>query len=94
MALRLIWSEEAIDDVEAIAIYIEKDSIYYSKAVVRAFFEKVEVLIDFPMIGRIVPEYQDKNIRELFVYSYRLIYKLDQETIAIVAVIHGKRLVN
>jgi toxin ParE1/3/4 len=44
------------------------------------------------LIGRIVPEIGDAEIRERFVYSYRLVYKIQAEVIIIVAVIHGKRL--
>ena len=39
-----------------------------------------------------VPEAGDQNLRERFVYSYRLIYRLQTDRILIVAVIHGSRL--
>ena len=92
MAVNIIWSEKSIDDLESIAIYIEKDSIYYAKSVVSTIFSKVDILLDFPLLGRVVPEYQDENIRELFVYSYRLIYKINKNNISIVTIIHGKRI--
>lgn len=47
---------------------------------------------DAANIGRIVPEIGDQAIRERFVYSYRLVYKVDATQITVVAVIHGKRL--
>ena len=93
MAIKIIWSQESLDDIESIASYIEKDSIHYANSVVKSIFSKVEILLDFPLLGRVVPEYQNKNIRELFIYSYRLIYKIDKDTIAVIAVIHGKRLI-
>lgn len=43
-------------------------------------------------MGRVVPELGDESIRERFVYSYRIIYQIEKERILIVAVIHGKRL--
>jgi len=43
-------------------------------------------------LGRKVPEFNDETIREIFVYSYRLIYKLNEEEILFAAVVHGKRL--
>ena len=92
MAFRLEWSEEALEDIESIATYIEKDSLFYAKSVVAKFFEKAEMLQDLSESGRIVPELNDANIREIFVYSYRLIYKLHQDKVTFVAVIHGKRL--
>ena len=92
MAFKLEWSQEAIEDIESIANYIEKDSIFYAKSVVSKIFEKAEVLIDFPHLGRKVPEFNDISIREIFIYSYRLIYKVESNKILFVAVIHGKRL--
>ena len=92
MALKLEWSEEALEDIESIATYIEKDSPTYAKSVVSKFFEKAEILQEFSELGRKVPEFNDAKIREIFVYSYRLIYKLSKENILIVAIVHGKRL--
>lgn len=46
-------------------------------------------LIVHPQSGRIVPKYDNSNLRELIVYSYRLIYRLRPERIDIVAVFHG-----
>ena len=92
MAFKLEWSEEALEDIESIATYIEKDSPTYAKSVVSKFFEKAEILQEFSELGRKVPEFNDSSIREIFVYSYRLIYKLNKEKILIVAIVHGKRL--
>lgn len=39
-----------------------------------------------------MPEFGDENIRELLIYSYRIIYRLQQDEVLIVAVIHGKRI--
>ena len=92
MAIKLEWSEEALEDIESIATYIEKDSPAYAKSVVSKFFEKAEILQEFTELGRKVPEINDPNIREIFVYSYRLIYKVNEDTVLFVAVVHGKRL--
>jgi toxin ParE1/3/4 len=90
MAFKLEWSNEALEDIESIATYIEKDSPVYAKSVVSKFFEKAEIIKDFTQLGRIVPELNDSTIREIFVYSYRLIYKINSNTVLFVAVIHGK----
>jgi len=84
--------QEALEDIDSIATYIEKDSSVYAKAVVSKIFEKAEILQEFPEIGRIVPELNDTTIREVFVYSYRLIYKIKKQSIIFIAVVHGKRL--
>jgi len=91
MVIKLDWSQEALEDIESIATYIEKDSPMYAQSVVSKFFEKAEILKEFTNLGRVVPELNDRSIREIFVYSYRLIYKIDSNTILFVAVVHGKR---
>lgn len=92
MAHRVVWSPEALDDLEAIAEFIGRDSQFYAQAVVSKVFSIGAGLADFPESGRVVPELDDKSIRERFVYSYRLIYRIEPERILVIAVIHGKRL--
>ncbi len=92
MARGLAWSPEAIEDIESIASYIERDSPWYARAVASRIVETAETIPDHPELGRIVPEIGDRSIRERFVYSYRIIYRLESERILLVAVIHGSRL--
>lgn len=92
MAHRLAWSPEAIEDIEAIASYIERDSLWYARAVVAKIVETAEAIPDHPELGRIVPEIDDRSIRERFVYSYRIIYRIEQERILVATVVHGSRL--
>jgi toxin ParE1/3/4 len=85
------WSGPARMDLKQIHDYIANDSRYYAKKVVQTIAERTEELMAFPQIGRMVTEIDNPNIRELFVYSYRLIYEISSEGIEILAVIHGKR---
>lgn len=94
MARHLTWSPEAIEDIESIASYIERDSAWYAKAVASKIVETAERISQHPELGRIVPEIGDPAIRERFVYNYRIIYRLDSERILIAAIIHGSRLLN
>ncbi len=87
----IAWSPEALEDVEAIADYIARDSVFYAAAIVEQIINTTRTLPDFPKIGRRVPELNNETIRERFVYSYRLIYQLRPDDILIIAVIHGKR---
>ena len=89
MDLEVKWSPEATEDLESIAEYIARDSEYYARAVITEILSVSRSLPEFPGLGRIVPEIGDEHIRERFIYSYRL----EPERILIVAVIHGKRLV-
>ena len=92
MDIEVEWSPEASEDLESIAEYIARDSEFYARAVVSKILEASRNIRDFPLIGRIVPETGDERIRERFIYSYRLVYKIDEKRILVVAVIHGKRL--
>ena len=92
MDIEVEWSPEASEDLESIAGYIARNSEYYARAVVSKILEAPRNIHDFPQIGRTVPETGDERIRELFIYSYRLVYKIEKQRILIVAVIHGKKL--
>ena len=92
MDLEVTWSPEATEDLELIAEYIARDSEFYARAVVTEILSVSRNIREFPLIGRVVPEVGDENIRERFIYSYRLVYRVEPERILIVAVIHGKRL--
>lgn len=92
MAHRIAWSRRALQDLEAIADYIAQDSPAYAGAVVRNIIGQTRMLARFPRAGRVVPELDDENIREVFAYSYRIIYRLVDDQITVTSVIHGKRI--
>ena len=92
MDFTVVWSQEATEDLASIAEYIAKDSEFYARAVVTKILDMSCNIMDFPLIGRIVPEIGDESIRERLVYSYRLVYRIKETEILIVAIIHGKRL--
>lgn len=85
------WSVPARNDLKQIHDYIAKDSKFYARRVIQDIVAKTGTLIDFPEIGRVVPEISDQNIRELIVYSYRLVYEISVAGIEILAIIHGRR---
>ena len=84
-------SVPARTDLKQIHDYIAKDSKYYAQNVIQEIVAKTETLAEFPEIDRIVPEIGDQNIRELIVFSYRLIYEISVAGIEILAIIHGRR---
>jgi plasmid stabilization system protein ParE len=94
MAYRVAWSPRAVEDLEAIAQYIAVDSAAYAAAVVKTILHTARSLSQFPHSGRVVPEVADESIREWFAYSYRVIYRIEEEGITIAAVVHGRRLLD
>src|SRR5712691_3208068 len=91
MARGLGWSPEAIEDIEAIASYIERDSPWYAKAVASKIVETAETIPDFPEIGRIVPEIGNSLIRERYT-AIASFTASRQSGFLVAAVIHGSRL--
>lgn len=94
MARKLIWTEPALDDVEAIRAFIAQGSPYQAARVVQKIFAAAEAALDFPEAGRCVPEKSAPNLRERFVFSYRVIYRIGPDDLRIEAVIHGARLLD
>lgn len=89
--MRIKWTEPAVSDLKNIKDYIAKDSKYYAHQFVDKIIESVENLNKFPERGRIVPEADDENIRELLFHNYRIIYRIDIKGILILTIIHGSR---
>lgn len=83
------WTEEAKAHVAGIYAYIKRDSPFYAIQTVDKLTRRLDQLIDHPRSGRIVPKYNDENLRELIVAPYRLIYRIKADRIDIVAVFHG-----
>jgi len=63
--MRVLWSPQALRDLDAIREYIAKDSAHYAGLTVARIFSAVERLIQFPHSGRIVPERDEHEIREV-----------------------------
>jgi addiction module RelE/StbE family toxin len=93
MDYKLIWSPQAIEDTEAIAEYIARDSTTYAESTVERILEAPEKLTQFPKLGRVVPEKNDEAIREIFVFQYRIIYEILASEIHVLTVVHGKRII-
>ncbi|CAN5119523.1 type II toxin-antitoxin system mRNA interferase toxin, RelE/StbE family [soil metagenome] len=89
MDVRVSWSPAALDDVDAIAEYIYRDSPAYARAVVNKLLDAARNLNSFPNAGRIVPELEEM-ICERFVYSYRLIYRVQGNEVVVAPVVHGR----
>jgi toxin ParE1/3/4 len=85
------WSNPAKRDLKQIYDFIAKDSKFYAQKVSLELVEKSEKLEIFPEIGRIVPEMGDPKIRELLIYSYRLIYEIFPGKIEVLTLVHCKR---
>ncbi len=90
---QIVWSKIAIDDLREIYEYISRDSERYALLMVDRIMERTESLLQHPLLGKIVPEFENENLIELIEGNYRIIYYLDsKESISIVRIYHGARL--
>lgn len=89
--MKVAWSDEAKAHLTDIYNYIKRDSPFYATQTIDKLTRRVEQLIDHPRSGRIVPKYNDENLRELIFHPYRLIYRVKPQRIDIIAVFHGAR---
>ncbi len=87
----VIWSEPAKTDLRSIHDFIAHDSRHYAKKVTQDIREKTDLLDQLPNLGKTVPEVRDEKIRELSVYSYRIIYKIQDQSVFVLAVVHRRK---
>ena len=87
----VIWADPAKTDLKAIYDFVASDSKYYAKKVIQDIIDRTNIIEKYPMIGRKVPEIDDENVREIFAYSYRILYEIKSEKIYIIGIIHGRR---
>jgi toxin ParE1/3/4 len=85
------WTDIATEDLEEVAEFIARDSVFYARVVVREAREAARSLRRFAERGRLVPEAARSDIREIFVRDYRLIYHLSGQRVFVIAFIHGAR---
>lgn len=91
MAREVSWANAAQEDLEAAAAYIYRDSPAHAASFVTRILQAARSLTSFPLRGRIVREFGREDIREIFVFSYRLIYLVVGNRISILSLIHGAR---
>jgi addiction module RelE/StbE family toxin len=94
MDFDVTWSPQVRDDLNEIAAYIARDSSRYAAAVISRILVAGRTLEYLPWRGRIVPELGLDDYREIFVHGYRLIYRIEDRRVKILAVIHGRRLLS
>ena len=88
---RIRWTPQAVEDLQAIRDFIARDSEHYALLVVQRLVEAIDVLEDFPAVGRRVPEHAREDLRELVRPPYRVVYRLSGEVAHILTVFHASR---
>lgn len=93
MGYQVVLSLSARRDLKDIVRYISIDSPDRALAFGQFLVQHTKQLADFPEIGRVVPEFNAHDIREIVVRSYRLIYRVNEanEKIEVIRFWHGAR---
>jgi toxin ParE1/3/4 len=87
----VIWTEPALQELDAIAEYIVLDNPAAASDLVKAVFDKTERLENFPKSGRIPPELPDSVYREVVVPPCRIFYREDEQRVLVLFVMREER---
>jgi plasmid stabilization system protein ParE len=89
--LELAWTESALGDVEALRRWIGRDMPPLADRVTDRIFETVERALSFPRIGRTLGELTDESVREFLFRTLRIVYRVEEERVVVLAILHGGR---
>ena len=91
---RVSWTPQAADDLEAICLFIARDTPQIAATFADRVVTAADRLETHPRLGRVVPEFGIEDIREILVGSYRVIYRVREDEVHILTVHHGARLLD
>ena len=89
--MRILWSPQSLRDLDAIHEYIANDSEHYAGLTVARIYSAVERLIQFRHSGRIVPERDEPEIREVIVGPFRVVYRVRDQLLEVATVFRASR---
>jgi addiction module RelE/StbE family toxin len=91
--MSIIWSREAGESLAEIEKFIARDSLERAVRFIDALIDHAEELLtDNPRSGRVVPETNHPDMRELIYRGYRIVYHLKNDDVEILTVFEGHRL--
>jgi plasmid stabilization system protein ParE len=85
------WTEHAAAEVAEIQAYLAQFSERAASRMAQVIARRGRQLELFPESGRIVPEFGELHIREVFAPPYRIVYRLTDDGVEVLAVRHGRR---
>lgn len=85
------WSLIAESDLQEIEEYIARDSVLHAISFIDRLVERTEQLRASPGIGRVVPEFDREDLREVLFRGYRIVYLARADTVTVLRVVHGAR---
>ncbi len=93
--MKILISDSAFNDLEAIKEYYLREAVpQVGVEFVIKIISHIETLENNPEIGRKVPEFNEKNIRELIHPPFRIVYLKEEKTIHVIRIWRSERLLN
>ena len=89
--MRVFWTDAALGQLESIRDYFARTSPEYAQRLVERLVNRSERIAAFPRSGRMVPEYEIDDVRQVIEGPYRIIYLIKEDQIEILALIHTSR---
>ncbi len=86
------WTRDAVEDLREIRSFIALDDARAATRWVERLRERARLAADHPLSGRIVPEFGRDDLREVFVRTYRVVYRALPGEIHVLTVFEGSRL--
>jgi len=87
------FAESALRDLEEIKAWYARQGVPdIGERLVVEVFQQVETLVDYPDMGRVVPEFEQSFLRELIHPPFRIVYRHDTKCVRIVRVWRSERL--
>ena len=90
--VKIVWTDVSVEDLKEIFDYISEDSIRYASLTVSRIYHRALLITINPNTGQIVPIFNNKNIRQILIGNYRIIYRIVNEfRVDILRVYHSAR---
>jgi plasmid stabilization system protein ParE len=89
--VKVLWTDSAVAQLQAIHDYLGQTSPDYAVRIVDRLTRRSIQIAEFPNSGRVVPEFERNEIREVIEGRYRIIYLVEPKQVQVLAVIHGAR---
>jgi addiction module RelE/StbE family toxin len=83
---KISWTRKSIRDLQSIHEFISLDSKFYANRFINKIVLRVEQLIEFPESGRIIPEKEQADLRELIEGNYRIFYRIQKNNVTILRI--------
>lgn len=93
--VKIVWTEISTVDLKEIFDFIADDSVRYALITTQKIYQRAQEIVENPFLGRTVPEFNEKFIREIIEGNYRIIYRIKSEIqVDILRVFHSARLLS